>query len=530
LIKGNDVFSHHCKWLFAVLLVVASPAPSWAQPGAGEDAGHTFTVFLRQRPVGQETVSVVTRSDGTLIRGSNRLGPPLDVVTRTAEIHYSPQWHPTRMTLDGTTRGQAVTINTTFANGQASSEIVIAGQAPQSKVDAVAEDTVVLPNAFLGSYAALARRLSGAKPGMALRAYIAPQGEVPMRVDGVFAERIETPRQVIAATRFALVVSNHPPGGDMPVSVWTDDRGGLLRMSVPSQMLEVARDDIASAAARTTSFSIPTDESVHIPASGFNLAASVAKPPGATGLLKAVVVVGGVTAADRDGVVNGVPVLGQLAASLVDAGFLVVRYDRRGVGQSGGRSETATINDYAEDVRAVVNWLEKRKDVDDDGIAVVGHGDGAWVAMRAAERDKNVAALALIQAASTTGADFILEQQREVLSRASTPEAEQQAKIELQQRINAAVLKGSGWEEIPDAVRLAADTPWFQSFLAFDPARVMRDIRQPVVVVKGNADSGVAPSHADRLAESARARRRKVPVEIVEDLAALGASLVRIMG
>ena len=42
-------------------------------------------------------------------------------------------------------------------------------------------------------------------------------------------------------------------------------------------------------------------------------------------------------------VVNGVPVLGQLAATLVDAGFLVVRYDRRGVGQSGGRAETATI-------------------------------------------------------------------------------------------------------------------------------------------------------------------------------------------
>ena len=524
------MLSLHCKWLVCVLVFAATAVPSWAQPAASEDAGQAFTVFLRQRPVGQETVSVVTRDDGTLIRGSNRLGPPLDVVNRTAEIHYSPQWRPTRMLLDGTTRGQSVTIKTTFADGQASSEIVIAGQAPQSKVDAVAEDTVVLPNAFLGSYAALAKRLTGAKPGLALRAYIAPQGEVPMRLEGVFDERIETPRQVIAATRYALVVSNPPPGGDMPISVWTDSSGGLLRMSVPSQMLEVARDDIASAAARTTSFSIPTDETVNIPAAGFNLAASVARPAGATGRLKAIVIVGGVTAPDRDGVVNGVPVMGQLAASLVDAGFLVVRYDRRGVGQSGGRSETATINDYAEDVRAVVNWLEKRKDIDKERIALVGHSEGAWVAMRAAERDKRITALALLQAAATTGADFILEQQRQVLERSSTPEAEKQAKIELQQQINAAALKGSGWENIPESLRSAADTPWFQSFLAFDPARVMRDIRQPVIVVRGDPDTPVAPNHADRLAELARARRRKVAVEVVDDVKDLGAGLARIMG
>ena len=59
------------------------------------------------------------------------------------------------------------------------------------------------------------------------------------------------------------------------------------------------------------------------------------------------------------------PCSGRSPRDLVDAGFLVVRYDKRGVGQSGGRAETTTINDYAEDVRAIVTWLEKqRKDVD----------------------------------------------------------------------------------------------------------------------------------------------------------------------
>jgi pimeloyl-ACP methyl ester carboxylesterase len=322
------------------------------------------------------------------------------------------------------------------------------------------------------------------------------------------------------------MVSNPPPAGEMQISVWADENGHLLRMSVPSQMLELAREDIASAAARTTAFSIPGDESVHIPASGFNIAGSVAKPADAKGPLPAVVIVGGMTATDRDGVIDGTPVLGQLAAQLVDAGFLVVRYDRRGVGQSGGRAETATINDYAEDVRNVVSWLERRDDVDEDRIALVGHAEGAWIAMRAAARDGDIRALTLIDAGSLTGAEMVLQRQRQVLAGSGAPDAEQKAKIELQQRINDAALKGGGWEGVPEALRNVADTPWFQSFLAFDPSRVMRDVRQPVLIVRSGF-SGVPPEHGDRLAELARARNRKVPTEVVEDANAISAWLAR---
>ena len=513
------------RWLGAFsALLAAVIAPVTAQQTPSADGGVTYTVFLRQRPVGQEVLQrVSSTADGFVIRGSNRLGPPLDVVTRTAEIHYTADWRPTRLLLAGTVRGEETGIKTSFADGQASSQITVAGKT-QTKSDAVAADTLVLPNAFLGSYAALARRLAGSKPGVTFRAYIAPQGEVPMRLDGVFAEQIQTPRQTISATRYALIVSNPPPAGEMQISVWADAGGDLLRMSVPAQMLEMAREDIASAAARTTSFSIPGDETVNIPASGFNLAASVSKPRTSTGPLPAVVIVGGIAAPDRDGMSNGVPVLGQLAASLAEAGFLVVRYDRRGVGQSGGRAETATISDYADDVRAVVRWIgQQRKDVTDDRIAVVGHSEGAWVALRAAERDDNIRAVALIEAGAATGAELVLEQQRRALERGSASADEQKQKIELQQRINNAVLKGSGWEGVPETVRNLADTPWFQSYLSFDPIRVLRDVHQPIVIVRGTDASAVGPQHADRLAEAAKTRKRQV--DIVDDVKSVGSWL-----
>ena len=104
---------------------------------------------------------------------------------------------------------------------------------------------------------------------------------------------------------------------------------------------------------------------------------------------------------------------------LADAGFVVVRYDKRGVGQSGGRAESATLTDFAEDVQAVHRFLSKRKDVDDDRVAVFGYGEGASVALIAASRDQEIAALVLAAGASGSGADLVLEQQQALLAASS---------------------------------------------------------------------------------------------------------------
>jgi alpha/beta superfamily hydrolase len=133
---------------------------------------------------------------------------------------------------------------------------------------------------------------------------------------------------------------------------------------------------------------------------------------------------------------------------MADAGFLTVRYDKRGFGQSGGRAESATIQDYSEDVRAVVRWLQQRKDVDSKRIAVVGHGEGAWVALLAAARERRITAVTSIAAPSTTGAELVLEQQQQSLELLKLTPEERQQKIELQKQIQAAVLTGKGWEAV----------------------------------------------------------------------------------
>jgi len=503
--------------LSVVLVLSASSAAQNPPPLPPIENGTQFLVFVRSQPVGREEVLVLRVADGWVVRGTSRLGPPIDITTRVAEVDYDLQWKPKSLLVDGIVRGQDVTLKTTFDGTKANNVLSVQG-APQLKSDAVSADPVVLPNMFLGSYAVLARRLQGKTTGAELRGYIAPQGEATIRVTAAGPERIETPKGVIVATRYSLTFNAPPPAGDLAVNLWADPEGGLLRMNIPSQTVEMAREDIASAASRTAAFSLPGDEAVTIPTVlGFNIAATITRPKSAASA-PAVILISGSGPTDRDETVAGIPVFGHIARDLVAAGFAVVRYDKRGVGQSGGRTESATIADYAEDARMVLLWTEKQKGIDKDRIALVGHSEGALVAMLLAGRERGkVAALALIAGPSTSGNDVVLEQQKLVLSKMPIDDAQRAEKILLQQKINQAVIKGTGWGEIPEAARRLADTPWFYSFLTFSPEKAMAETRQPIVIVQGELDTQVQPYHADKLAELARARKGdKVAVELVK--------------
>jgi pimeloyl-ACP methyl ester carboxylesterase len=299
--------------------------------------------------------------------------------------------------------------------------------------------------------------------------------------------------------------------------VWGDDDGHLLRLSVPIQNLEVVRDDIASVAARRVTVTRAGDEQVRIPANGFSLAGTLSKPSAAgTTPVPAVILVAGSGPNDRDEMVYGIPIFGELADAFADAGFAVLRYDKRGIGQSGGRTESATMADYADDLRATVKFMTERKDIDRKRVAVIGHGEGGSVAMVAASKDKKIGALVLISTTGVSGAELNLERVSHDLDRSKRSDAERQATLELQKRIQEAVLTGKGWETLPPQLRKQADVPWFHSFLAFNPAKLMSDVKQSLLIVHGLLDTQVHPANADRLETMARARKNAGSVDVVK--------------
>lgn len=496
-------------------------APASAAPLSREQL--PLSVFLRGAPAGNEQVVIEQFADGWKVSSTGRLSDPLAFVLRMAELRYDAEWRPRSLTMQGTVRdvGFDVRVSIGAAPGGAGLRAdVLATQGTESstKTDALSADAVLLPNNVFGAYVALARRLVTMAPGTVFRVYVAPQAEVEATLESVSTERLRTPTRAIDVKRHRVSVKN--PGGTLAIEVLTEADGRLARLSIPSVALDVAREDVAAISTRQEKFTREGDEDASILANGFNLAASVSRPrhildpnPKKPTRLPAVILVAGSGQVDRDEVVAGIPVFGHLASALADAGFLVVRYDKRGVGQSGGRAESATLQDYAEDVLAVVRYLRKRKDVDKGRVHVVGHSEGGWVGLLAASRSKDIARLVLAGTPATPGHEVVLEQQRYLLEKLKTDSVELEAKVALQKRINSAVMFGTSWEGVGMAVRRQADTPWFASFLRFDPASVMPKVRQPLLIVQGALDRQVAPHHADKLAALARARKKAPPVE-----------------
>jgi pimeloyl-ACP methyl ester carboxylesterase len=503
--------------IVASLLTVASPAVGQAVgSGAGGRDLLALRVFLGGVPVGNEQVVVQRVADGWKVSSTGQWSPPISLYLRTAELLYDENWAPRSLLMQGTIRDEGFETRVTVSAGTQAT--VTASRATQSsaKVDTIATDALLLPNNFFGAYVALARRLLATTTGSVLHLYVAPQAQIDATLDGVLTERLRTTDRVFDVRRHRLTMKN--PGGPLAVEVWTEADGRLARVSIPAAGVDVAREDVAAVTTREEKITRANDEQVMILANGFNLAATISRPPGSLPpapkskvkppRLPVVVLVAGSGPLDRDEVVAGIPVFGQLASALADAGYLVVRYDKRGVGQSGGRSETVTLQDYADDVLAVVKHLRDRKDVDKRRIFVVGHSEGAWVGLLAASRQEDIAGLVLAAGPSGTGDELVLEQQQYLLARMGTPAAEAEAKVAMQKRINSAVMFGTSWEGVSPTVRKQAETPWFASFLRFDPAKVMRKVRQPLLVVQGDLDRQVAAHHAGKLVELARARKK----------------------
>ena len=500
----------------ALLASSARLAAGQLPPGVQAGATSSFMIFLRGAAIGAEQMTVIRTADGWDIISTGRLAPPLDVVARKLEARYTPDWKPLELTLDSTVRGEFQKIYAGVSGTTATIEITTGtGTEPVRKSDTIDPSAILLPNAFYGPYEALTAQLKNAAVGSTLPVYILPIGSVALRVAESTADQIQTATRLITAKKTRVTGSSS--GISLDFTIWGDENGRLLELTVPAQGLDIVRTDIASVASRHVAISRSNDEQVRIPAGGFTLAGTLAKPAdAATAPRPAVILTAGAGPLDRDALTAGIPILGQLASALADAGFIVLRYDKRGVGQSGGRTEVASLGDFSDDQRAAVKFLTSRKDVDDRRIAVVGFSEGGLVSLLSAAKEKRIGAVVLVSTPGISGADLVLAQQQHALGKSNLSDAEKQARIDMQKKINEAAVSGKGLDALTPAVRRQIDNAEFQSVLAADPAKLVPNVKQPILVVQGERDMEVAPTNADRLEGLAKARKQPAVVDVVK--------------
>jgi pimeloyl-ACP methyl ester carboxylesterase len=241
------------------------------------------------------------------------------------------------------------------------------------------------------------------------------------------------------------------------------------------------------------------------PTGRVNLAGTLTVPAG-KGPFPAVVLVSDIGAQDRDGTVGDYHLMGSMADYLTRRGIAVLRYDDRGVGQSSGSTATATTAMLVNDVQAALNFLRARLEVNINRIGVIGHGEGANVALLAAGQPLPPAFVVSLAGYGLTGEQTLLEQQVAQERAQKKDPVKIQAAYERQrtmydiirqtnppqaQAIVSNMLRQDQPDLDPQAAQTAAAqllTPWRRYFLSFDPVAELDQVHCPVLLVSGTED------------------------------------------
>lgn len=295
-------------------------------------------------------------------------------------------------------------------------------------------------------------------------------------------------------------------GGMELLTIWRD--GIPTEVRVPAQNLRAIRAGAPAPfdAPRPVNYDAPTDapyssEHVRIPTPrGYTLAGTLTKPKGAPGRsaparVAVLVTISGSGPQDRDSripIVKDYAPFRDIADTLGRRGIAVLRYDDRGVGQSGGRAsrDSATSEDFADDVLSVVQYLRTRPDVDGVRIALVGHSEGGLIAPIAAVKDPTIRAIALLAGPSIDGRKVLVYQNENGIRAAPVTDAQRDS---LRRTIPAAL----------DS--LQRTNRWMRYFMTTDPLAMARRVKQPVLILQGDTDTQVTPEQADQLAATLRA-------------------------
>jgi pimeloyl-ACP methyl ester carboxylesterase len=207
-----------------------------------------------------------------------------------------------------------------------------------------------------------------------------------------------------------------------------------------------------------------------------------------------------------------------LSDYLTRNGIAVLRYDDRGVAESGGNYAAATLDNFASDAAAAVNYLKTRKEINPKRIGVIGHSEGGMIAfMLAGEKNSGLAYIVSMAGMAIPG-DSLLRMQRYLLSHAMGISDEDIEKTQsFMDIVNEVSNKYSADsfaqnmntitdEALPDSlrgnepVRAAFQqsvkqmmAPEMKSILNFDPSGALTKIKCPVLALNGEKDLQVPP-------------------------------------
>lgn len=483
-----------------------------AYPQQGIIDKSTFYVYYADQPVGQESFELAETGEGYSLKASASLTKPILFETELLLLETNLSGQPTRFRFKGKVRGVEQEVSTRFSENAAENTISAAGRS-SVKTDDIHAGAFVLPNLLFSPYLLLARVI-GAEKGVSrkdLYAYVPPQAEVPFSLE-----------KDVEKKRWGLWLQN-PTGNKVHVIVEFGELDKPIAIHIPSASLSAYREGHQPRQEPSRSENQFRSEEVSFFSDGVELKGTLTFPTKGSGPWPAVLLLAGSGAQDRDETVFGIRILAQIAEYLSRDGYAVLRYDKRGAGESGGNLLAATLETLTNDAVAAANFLAGHPEVEPEQIFLAGHSEGGIVAAKAASRLKHVAGLILLTAPALRGEEVMREQLVNLLSASETTAEQREDQLRRQERIIQAARSGHLDEtltsEIPAPLQKFIKTPWFQDWLGYNPLEAYRKVKIPVLVIGGGKDTQVPPHHANQIyAAMLEAGNKDVSVHVVADI------------
>jgi uncharacterized protein len=474
-----------------------------------------FLFWLGEQAIGREEFNIKCQPGGGYeSSGHTDLKVPGGVIDLNTTLEVDKFGEPLSLTAKGTVNGQPFDQSIVVKGA-----VGIVTTSGATKELPFAKGTSMLGGNIFHMFHFLLARYDAVKGGaQELQIFPNLAGKIErVARDEVQATGIAALPAPSAFDRYSITV------GMSNVIAWVDTKGRVATLAVPLQNFAAVREEyssfvpsfkaILSAKMKETEvdYAAPagasfTAEEVTVEAKGFTLAGTLLVPKTGKAPFPAVVTITGSGQQTRD---EYLPLPGlekyrpfrQIAEALASRGIAVLRVDDRGAGQSKGSDtlKVSTSANFADDVRAQVDFLRERRDVDPNRIVLLGHSEGGMIAPMVAASDPKIAAIVLFAAPGKRGDAIIAYQINLGLESDPTLTEETRAKARAgQQEAMRKAIEGDA--SAPELMR----SPWMRYFLAYDPLPVIRKVRQPILILQGELDRQVTADQAEMVAKAAR--------------------------
>ncbi|MDD5495552.1 MAG: alpha/beta hydrolase [Candidatus Omnitrophica bacterium] len=188
-------------------------------------------------------------------------------------------------------------------------------------------------------------------------------------------------------------------------TIWVSKQDkSLVMLEIPNKKLKITRT-FKPPVIKPEEYVLASEEYISkdivIKGKSVQLAGTLALPKG-PGPFPAILLVPGTAPCDR----NYLGLFYSISDYLAKKGYCVLRYDKRGTGESTGSLESSTGNDEIEDAGNALEYLASQKEVDPGRMAVIAYGRGSFFAIKASSEKSGVRTLVLISPSFDFGIDL----------------------------------------------------------------------------------------------------------------------------